>query len=236
MAELLAATDRPRELRFLIPQRLLPWWPANERAAFGRGGFRMASHSTPIAERLTRLSPSSQVAFAAACAERTLPVYEADDYPGAETGIVALRQAINFMWRTLSAGECSAEEGRAVRAAVEAALPSREESCDGGVYLPTLLAATTVQEALEAALGTASASPARAAQTSLDAFNAFFEVVGAERASRHEERWQEAAVNALEQDGTQPPSRERFRDLGVPETELVVEEEDYLEDTKDALP
>jgi uncharacterized protein YjaG (DUF416 family) len=186
----------------------------------------MAPHSNSITERLSRLSPSSRVAFAAACAERTLPVYEADDYPGAETGIVALRRAIDFLWRTLAAGERPAAEGRAVRAAVEAALPSREESSDGGIYQPSILAGVTVLEALDAALGVSTASPARVAQSSLDAFNAFFEVVGAECDSRYEEMWQEAAVNALEHNGTQPPSRELFRDLGVPETELVIEEDD----------
>jgi hypothetical protein len=70
-----------------------------------------------------------------------------------------------------------------VRAAVEAVLPSREESSDGGIYLPTLLAAITVLEALDTALGTSSASLLRVAQSSLDAFDAFFEVNGDERGS-----------------------------------------------------
>jgi hypothetical protein len=153
-------------------------------------------------------------------------VYEADSYPGAEAGIAALRQAIGFIWRTLATGECPAEEGLAVRAAAEAALPSREESSDGGVYLPTILAASTVLEALDTALGAPSASVAQVAQSSLDAFDAFFEVVGAERGSQYEEVWQEAAASALEACGAQSPRPELFRALGVPATELAIEEED----------
>jgi hypothetical protein len=179
-----------------------------------------------ISERLDRLSPPYQVAFAAACAERTLPVYDADSYPGAVARIVALRQAIEFIWRILPTGECPGEESRAVRAAVEAALPSREESSDGGIYLPTLLAATTVLEALDIARGVSSASLAQVAQSSLDAFDAFFEVAGDERGSRYEEMWQEAAVSALEAYGARPPQRDLFRDLGVPVTELAIEDED----------
>jgi hypothetical protein len=186
----------------------------------------MASHSDRIAGRLARLPLPSRVAFAAACAERTLPVYEADDYPGAPAGVAALRRAIGFIWRSLATGECPPEEARAVRDAAEAALPSREESADGGLYLPTTLAAITVLEALDTALADPSASAARVAQTSLDAFDAFFEVIGAERDSQYEEEWQEAAASALEATTDRAPRPELFRDLGVPATELMREEED----------
>jgi hypothetical protein len=179
-----------------------------------------------LAERLARLPPQSRLAFAAACAQRTLPVYEADGYPGADQGIAALRQAIDFIWRSLATSECPSDEGLAVRAAAEAALPSREESSDGGVFLPTTLAGITVLEALDCALAVPSASVGRVAQSSLDAFDAFFEVEGGERLSRHEEQWQEAAVSALETTAAQPPRQELFTELGVPETELVLGEED----------
>jgi hypothetical protein len=166
------------------------------------------------------------VAFAAACAERTLPVYEADGYPGAAKGIAALRQAIELIWRILATGESPAGSGQAVRAAAEAALPAREESSDGEAYLPTILAATTVLEALDTAWGIPCASAARVAESSLDAFDAFFGVVGGARESRYEELWQETAVSALEATAAQPLRREMLASLGVPATELVIEEED----------
>jgi hypothetical protein len=177
-------------------------------------------------ERLARLPAPCQVAFAAACAERTLPVYEADGYPGAAAGLAALRPAVAFIWRTLAAGGCPPEEGRAVRAAVQAALPSRAESADGGTYLPSSLAAITVLEALDVALGDPGASPARVAQSSLGAFDAFFEAAGGERSSRYEEMWQEAAISALEACAAHPPGPDLFGGLGVPATELAIEEED----------
>ncbi len=185
-----------------------------------------APRSDSIAQRLTRLTPPARVAFAAACAERTLPVYEADGYPAVDAGLPSLHQAIAFIWRRLATGESPAEEGVAVREAAAAALPSRAESSDGGVYLPTTLAGITVLEALDCALAVPSASVERVAQSSLDAFNAFFEVTGGERVSRYEEQWQEAAVSALEAAAAGPPRPELFAELGVPETELVIDEED----------
>src|SRR5262249_34288529 len=73
--------------------------------------------------RIARLPHRLQIAFAAGCAERGLPVLEYEDYPGDPEFLSAFRVAVEAVWAAALDPTTSPDQCVAARQAVEVVFP-----------------------------------------------------------------------------------------------------------------
>src|SRR3954463_4836636 len=100
--------------------------------------------SEALADRIARLPHRLQIAFAAGCAERALPLLEYDGFPGGPGFLPAFRESVDAAWA--AATGTAAPLATAVEA-VEAVFPDGDHY---GGYDGTVGAGAAVLRALDA--------------------------------------------------------------------------------------
>ena len=163
--------------------------------------------SRPIDQRIARLPHPLQVAFAAGCAERALPLLEYDGYPGGPHFLPAFRAAADALWSEATgapAGLAAATD------AVEAVFPEGDHYAG---YDGTVGAGVAVLRALDAV---ADPSGRAAADAGLHLASAYQQVTQWDEQPADEFVWQEQAVAVLEELGDRPVSRQVFAGLPPP--------------------
>jgi hypothetical protein len=168
-----------------------------------------------IDERLDRLPRHLRTAFAAACAERVLPVYEFDGY---EEDDDSLERASEIVWKAACGVRVEPRALDIMEQAVRDVTPSADDEPGFG---PSIYSALTVLGALQAVEDETSDSAKRAGWSERDAYASVAQ--DKQEGARSEQAWQERALDLLESWGDKPVTRDMFEPLGDPPVELFPE-------------
>jgi hypothetical protein len=163
--------------------------------------------SRALAGRVVRLPHRLQVAFAAGCAERVLPVLEYDGFAGGPDFLPAFRVAVEAVW---AAATGSPADLTAARAAVEAVFPAGDHYAG---YDGTVGAGVAVLRAVDAA---GDPSGQAASDAALHASSVWEQLSQWDDEPTDDLDWQEQALERLERLGDQPCDRRVFDGLPAP--------------------
>jgi len=166
-----------------------------------------------LAMRIVRLPPRFQIAFAAGCAERALPVLGYEDYPDGPEFLSAFRVAVEAVWAAAVDPTISPDQLVAARQALEGVFPEGDHYSG---YQNAMRAGIGVLCALDAV---EDSSGRAAANVSHYVSSAYEGVTECDAEPTDDLGWQELAVERLERWGERPVTRAIFEGLPLPPSE-----------------
>lgn len=158
-----------------------------------------------IAERLCLLPHDLQMAYAAVCVERVLPIYVWQCGSS-----MAVSHAIDDLW--LVAGGKMPSELDVVRRVAEIQAVTPRIDTEGGRYGPSISVCVAIAHAMATISDDTGVSAARAGASACEAADLLVAYL-TDGTSSEEEQWQKRALHLLEQWGLGKPSRGMFAGL-----------------------
>ena len=175
-----------------------------------RGGVRVDKgllRSRALAIRIARLPHPHQIAFAAGCAERALPVLEFEEFPGGSDFLPAFLAAVEVLWGAVAG---PAPDFAATHEALAAVFPEGDHYAG---YDGTVCAGAAILRAVDAA---ADPTGCAAADAGLHVSSAYEQATQWDDKPIDDMDWQEQAVGRLEESAGGAVSRELFSGLPLP--------------------